>query len=237
VSEELSDELIGLIERDKSDKFKERLSKYSPKKIEAILNTPDSGSNHLIHAAVAKNDLLLITWLIDNGADTAFYNYWGSRPLELANKLSFDEAAELLETHKPPNTTEVRQALFNKERLEIFQKEQQENTETGNKTTESTINNTKPPHNLQISNPSAKVLDQQKKEMDLQTGKTLRILLISNAFTALIAVGSLLFAYQAMNNANRAYSAASYDVYQIESTLDGIESTVDDIERWGVTCD
>jgi hypothetical protein len=233
LSDELSDELIGLIERDNIDKFQERFSRASPKNIEAILNTPDSCKNYLIHAAVAKNDLPLITWLIDNGADTEIYNYWGNTSIELAHKLSFGEAAALLENHKPRNTTEARQALFNEERLKSFQKEQQENTETGKKPTESTINVTNPAHTPQVSHPSAKVKSQPKKEMGVKTSNALKILLISNAFTALIAVGSLYFSYQAMNEAREVH----YYAFEIESTVDDIEGTVDDIERWGVTCD
>lgn len=221
----LSDQLIELIERNNSEAFRAQLAEFSPKKLEAIINSPDSCDNYPIHAAVKINDLSLIKWLLSNGANPTVKNFWGSTPLDIAIKLDLNEAARLIEDHKPSNKTEIKEAFVNKDSLEKdFVKNANEQMNSLNE----------PISGTQHSGPSSCDVSHSQEQTRTQkkTNNLLKILVISNISTALLALGSMYFSFQAMESAGWAASAAQ----SADFAANNAEEAANYIKRWGVDC-
>lgn len=229
----LSDQLIDLIERGYSDGLKEHLSEYTPKEIEAILNTPDSCDNYPIHAAVIKNDLPLIQWLLVNGAIPTVTNFWGSTPVDLAIKLELTEAETLLKVDETNMNTQTEETSLGKG----FVDKDGDIIDANDKITKLKESIKRAP---QSGSPSFETVHlHEQKQTQEKTNKLLKISLTANIFTMLLALGSMFFSYVSMEHAGWASEAAYFAKNAAEEAKDAAEEAKDvanDLKRWGVDC-
>ena len=90
------DDLATLIENNKINEFKKCLSTYSDSELKVILNTTDSCENYLTHIAIKSKQADLLQWLLEMGADENNKNYWGSSAFDLAFKLEYKTAIDII---------------------------------------------------------------------------------------------------------------------------------------------
>ncbi|BFT32058.1 hypothetical protein D210916BOD24_32340 [Alteromonas sp. D210916BOD_24] len=96
----LIDNLAALIYENKIKEFKENLSIYSSPKLKAVLNTPDSCEDYIVHIAIKSKQAGLLQWLLERGAEEQNKNYWGNSALELATQLKYQDAIDIINQFK-----------------------------------------------------------------------------------------------------------------------------------------
>ncbi|MDN7136384.1 ankyrin repeat domain-containing protein [Pseudidiomarina terrestris] len=74
-------------------------SNATPEQVRRFINQRDACDDYPIHVAIKENNLAMIKWLLENGADLTVKNFWERMPVELAEQTQAYEALELLKTY------------------------------------------------------------------------------------------------------------------------------------------